>query len=81
MYRFVTSVFCAGTLDDGKQWSGFRIILTRFVSPVAKHPLCVDVLKCSSTFDDSILQSIPRGSAVEVLFDRFGRVASVSLTE
>lgn len=77
MYRFLTFALCSGTLDDGKPWSGFRVVLARYVSSAAKHPVCIDVLKCSSDVQDTTLRSLTGGDAVTVYFDRFGRVASI----
>ena len=77
MYRYISHVFCGGTLEDGKAWQGVRLVVARYRKASDKLPASVNILKMSKDFDVSDLNNLKRGCQLTLFFDEYGRIISI----
>lgn len=74
LYVYGGFVKCSGTLDNGKPWEGFRVLLAR-CDKSGKAGATASVVKASCT--DGIretLLGLALGKTVEAYFDERGRL-------
>lgn len=73
-YIFGGFVKCSGTLDDGKAWEGFRVLLARCDrSGKAGASAVIAKASCTDGMRETLL-NLALGKVVEAYFDERGRL-------
>lgn len=77
-YIYGGFVKCGGKLDNGKPWSGFRVLLARVgADGKAGTTAIIGKASCTDSMTDVLLHTA-LGTVVEVYFDDCGRVSVLS---
>lgn len=77
-YVFGGHVYVSGTLDNGKKWDGYRVLLAPLVDGV-DYPSRAVVCKAPNTDGYlSVAENLVPGDICEVFFDANGKIAQIS---
>lgn len=78
LYVFGGAIYVGGTLDNGKAWKGYRVMLAP-VRRVGETPTRATVCKapCTDSIEE-VLNGLTIGNNVYVYFDENGRIAYIN---